>query len=99
MNNLIPSKLQLQPAHIFLYFVIFLLLSPGCRKANIDNKGLRNFQPVNLVANSSTYSPVLVDPTLYNAWGLTWAPSGIAWVNSMAGHVGHLEWIASFICR
>ncbi|MEJ0081766.1 MAG: hypothetical protein WDM78_12655 [Puia sp.] len=68
MNNLTPSRFRFQPARISLFFVIFLLLSLGCRKANIDNKGLRNFQQVNLVANSGTYSPVLVDPTLHNAW-------------------------------
>ncbi|HEX3766810.1 MAG TPA: hypothetical protein VHT72_00460, partial [Puia sp.] len=90
MNNLTPSKFRLEPARLSLYFVIILLLSLGCRKANIDNKGLRNFQQVNLVANSGAYSPVLVDPTLHNAWGLAWAPSGIAWVNSMAGHVSEL---------
>jgi uncharacterized protein (TIGR03118 family) len=90
MNNLIPSKFRREPARFSLCFVLFLLLSLGCRKANIDNKGLRNFQQVNLVANSSSYSPVLVDPTLHNAWGLAWAPSGIAWVNSMAGHVSEL---------
>ena len=90
MNNLTPFRFRFQPARLSLFFIVFLLLSLGCRKANIDNKGLRNFQQVNLVANSGTYSPVLVDPTLHNAWGLAWAPSGIAWVNSMSGHVSEL---------
>ncbi len=90
MNNLTPYRFRFQPARLSLFFAIFLLLSPGCRKGNIDNKGLRNFQQVNLVANSGAYSPVLIDPTLHNAWGLAWAPSGIAWVNSMSGHVSEL---------
>ena len=90
MNNLTPYRFRFQPAHLSLFFVIILLLAPGCRKGNIDNKGLRNFQQVNLVANSGAYSPVLIDPTLHNAWGLAWAPSGIAWVNSMSGHVSEL---------
>ena len=34
--------------------------------------------------------PVLTDPTMLNAWGLAWAPSGIAWVNAEAGHVSEL---------
>ena len=90
MNNLTLSKIRFQPARFTLSFIIFLMFFPGCRKANMDNNGLHNFQQVNLVANSATYSPVLIDPTLHNAWGLAWAPSGIAWVNSMAGHVSEL---------
>jgi uncharacterized protein (TIGR03118 family) len=90
MNNLTPYRFWFQPARLSLFFVIILLLSLGCRKGNIDNKGLHNFQQVNLVANNSAYSPVLIDPTLHNAWGLAWAPSGIAWVNSMSGHVSEL---------
>jgi len=90
MNNLTPSEFRLRPARVSFYFVIFLFLSLGCRKANIDNNGLRNFQQVNLVANNGSYSPALIDPTLQNAWGLAWAPSGIAWVNSMSGHVSEL---------
>ncbi len=90
MNNLTPFNFRFQPARLSLFFVLFILLSLGCRKNNIDNKGLRNFQQVNLVANSGAYSPVLIDPTLHNAWGLAWAPSGIAWVNSMGGHVSEL---------
>jgi hypothetical protein len=90
MNNLTPYRFRFQPGRLSLFFVFILLLSLGCRKGNIDNKGLRNFQQVNLVANSGAYSPVLIDPTLHNAWGLAWAPSGIAWVNSMSGHVSEL---------
>jgi uncharacterized protein (TIGR03118 family) len=67
-----------------------LIIAPGCRKQNINENELRDFQQVNLVANTSAYSPALVDPTLQNAWGLAWAPSGIAWVNSMSGHVSEL---------
>jgi uncharacterized protein (TIGR03118 family) len=88
MNNLI--KFRVRPVRLFLFIATFLFLSLGCRKANIDNKGLRDFQQVNLVANSGIYYPALIDTTLHNAWGLAWAPSGIAWVNSMAGHVSEL---------
>jgi uncharacterized protein (TIGR03118 family) len=55
-----------------------------------NSKDLRDFKQVNLVSNSAAYSPLLVDPTLQNAWGLAWAPSGIAWVNSQVGHVSEL---------
>ena len=29
-------------------------------------------------------------PTLQNAWGIAWSPTGIAWVNSEASHLSHL---------
>jgi uncharacterized protein (TIGR03118 family) len=45
---------------------------------------------VNLVANKAKYAPKLVDPTLQNAWGLAWAPSGIAWVNANGDGVSEL---------
>ncbi|HLZ85698.1 MAG TPA: TIGR03118 family protein [Puia sp.] len=56
----------------------------------IDKNDLRDFQQVNLVANKWTYGPKTVDTTLQNAWGLTWSPTGIAWVNSNGGHVSEL---------
>jgi uncharacterized protein (TIGR03118 family) len=90
MNNLTSFRFRFYPDRLTFFIVIFLLLSTGCRKSNVDNKGLRDFQQVNLVANSGAYSPVLIDPTLHNAWGLAWAPSGIAWVNSLGGHVSEL---------
>jgi uncharacterized protein (TIGR03118 family) len=90
MNNLFPFNLRFNPAQFFLLFISFIIFSTACKKANMNNQDLQNFQQVNLVANSSAYSPVLVDPTLHNAWGLAWAPSGIAWVNSMGGHVSEL---------
>ena len=49
-----------------------LVFSGGCRKMVINNKDLRDFEQVNLVANSAVYGPKLVDPTLQNAWGLAW---------------------------
>ena len=58
------------------------LLAGACRKGNFNPNDLRNFNEVVLVANKAMYNPGLVDTTLQNAWGLTWAPSGIAWVNA-----------------
>ncbi len=90
MNKPEHSKPWLRPANVCLLFISFLVLSIGCRKAVFNNNVLRDFEQVNLVANSANYSPALTDPTLQNAWGLAWAPSGIAWVNSMSGHVSEL---------
>ncbi|GGB17352.1 hypothetical protein GCM10011511_46430 [Puia dinghuensis] len=68
-----------------------LLLATACHKLIfINNHHLRSFQQVNLVANKSSYGAGLTDSTLQNAWGLAWSPSGIAWVNSQAGHVSEL---------
>jgi uncharacterized protein (TIGR03118 family) len=73
-----------------LFTLTLFIFSLGCRKISINKDDLRNFQQVNLVANSGVYSPVLTDGTLLNAWGLAWAPSRIAWVNSHDGHVSEL---------
>src|SRR5882724_2761423 len=68
-----------------------MALSLGCHKSNVDNKDLRDFQQVNLVANKfEEYHPLTVDPTLINAFGIAWAPNGTAWVNSVGGHVSEL---------
>src|SRR5215467_14181257 len=62
----------------------------ACNKGNVDQKDLRNFTQVNLVANSTEYSPKTVDPTLINAFGIAWSPGGTAWVNSVGGHLSEL---------
>ena len=71
----------------------------ACHKGNFNQNDLKNFEQVNLVANKAKYGPMLVDPTLHNAWGLAWAPSGIAWVNSMAQGVSELYTGAGAIVR
>ena len=71
----------------------------GCKKSGEDKNDLRNFKQVNLVANKSLYNPVTVDPTLQNAFGLAWSPNGIAWVNSLAGHVSELYSAEGAIAR
>jgi len=73
-----------------LLVVLMTGFSISCRKANIDKNDLRDFQQVNLVSNNGADGPVLNDPTLQNAWGIAWSPTGIAWVNSEASHLSHL---------
>lgn len=74
--------------HVLLFSTLVVL---SChKKVNIDKDDLRDFQQVNLVANKAMYGPKVVDPTLRNAWGLAWAPVGIAWVNSQRGGVSEL---------
>ena len=72
------------------YFTFFslLLIAISCRKN--DLKRLKNYDQVNLVANNGNYNAAHIDPAQINAWGLAWSPTGIAWVNSQAGHVSAL---------
>src|SRR5664279_5429948 len=90
MNNLTHSKSGLTPMKSFLLFALILGFAVSCKKVNIDKDDLRDFQQVNLISSSGAWSPVLTDPTLLNAWGLAWSPSGIAWVNAQTGHVSEL---------
>src|SRR3954464_8691368 len=62
----------------------------GCQKSKVDKNDLKNFSQVNLVANKSTHHPVTEDHTLINAFGLAFSPTGIAWVNSVGGHVSEV---------
>jgi uncharacterized protein (TIGR03118 family) len=71
-----------------LIFLTLFFLTSGCRKDDI--KKLKNFDQVNLVANNDEYGAPTIEPLLVNGWGLAWAPSGIAWVNSEGGHVSAL---------
>jgi uncharacterized protein (TIGR03118 family) len=90
MNKFAKSRKSLSPLRLCLLFVLLSGLTVTCRKANIDKNDLRDFQQVNLVSNNGADGPVLNDPTLQNAWGIAWSPTGIAWVNSEASHLSHL---------
>lgn len=74
----------------FLWAAGAVSLVLACNKGNVDQKDLRNFTQVNLVANSREYNPKTVDPTLINAFGIAWSPGGTAWVNSVGGHLSEL---------
>jgi uncharacterized protein (TIGR03118 family) len=89
MNKLINFGKGLNPVRICLLVVLLSGISWSCQKVKIDKNDLRDFQQVNLVSNGSN-APTLVDPTLQNAWGIAWSPTGIAWVNAEAAHVSHL---------
>jgi uncharacterized protein (TIGR03118 family) len=90
MNKFINSRKGLTPVRLCLLLVLLCGLTVSCRKANIDKNDLRNFQQVNLVSDNGADAPTLIDPTLQNAWGIAWSPTGIAWVNAEAAHVSHL---------
>jgi uncharacterized protein (TIGR03118 family) len=48
---------------------------------------LKDFTQVNLVGNNDEYDAARVDPLLLNAWGLTFSPTGIAWISAQAAGV------------
>jgi uncharacterized protein (TIGR03118 family) len=79
--------------------VCMLILAAGCQKRAVIEKDLSDFEQVNLIANKAIYSPALVDTNLQNAWGLAWAPSGVAWPNSQASGVSNLYLVTPAIAR
>jgi len=90
MNN---GKLTLVASGLIRKPLIVLgvaALAFGCNKPNVEQKDLRDFAQVNLVANSIDYHPKNIDTTLINGFGIAWSPTGIAWVNSVGGHVSEL---------
>jgi uncharacterized protein (TIGR03118 family) len=83
------KKIRIGSGRNPLLATTLLLLCFGCRKP-VDRDTLRDFKQVNLVANTSEYHPVTIDTTLLNAFGIAWSSNGIAWVNSVGGHVSEL---------
>jgi uncharacterized protein (TIGR03118 family) len=73
-----------------LLIIASVAIAIGCNKQHGEPHALKNFKQVNLVANTAEYHPVTVDPTLLNGFGIAWSPNGVAWVNSVGGHVSEL---------
>jgi len=84
------TRFILTPQAYSLLTMALLAISVGCHKPAVHPDDLKNFKQVNLVANKSEYQPVTIDPTLLNGFGIAWSPTGIAWVNSVGGHVSEL---------
>ena len=99
MSNKRPAAAGLSAAKNSLLIISALVLSFGCHKSNVNQKDLRDFEQVNLVANSDEYHPVTRDASLINAFGIAWSPNGIAWVNSVGGHVSELYTAEGAIVR
>jgi uncharacterized protein (TIGR03118 family) len=97
-NELLRAGLR--PGAVCLSLVVWAAFAGGCRKNNVlQGHDLRDFAQVNLVANKASYNPALVDPTLKDAWGLTWSPNGIAWVNATVQGVSELYMTTPSIVR
>lgn len=74
---------------VALILFVCMAFAIACRKDR-PPQVLKDFTQVNLVGNNDEYAPARVDPTLINAWGLSWAASGIAWVSSTDGGVSEV---------
>src|SRR5574337_1425468 len=80
-----PFALKLTAVAVLFAFVSFV---SSCKKSDIPPvKQLKNFKARILAANNNKYGAGHILPTLQNAWGLAWSPTGIAWVNTEVGHV------------
>ena len=99
MNKYTSLRLFMPVRSVGLVLIAFGLLTTACHKMAINNNDLRNFEQVNLIADNGSYNPGLVDPTLKNAWGLAWSPTGIAWVNAEADGLSELYTGAGAIVR
>jgi uncharacterized protein (TIGR03118 family) len=67
-----------------------MLAISSCHKKDVAPQQLKNFKQINLVSNKSEYNSKTIDPTLINGFGMAWSPTGIAWVNSVGGHVSEI---------
>jgi uncharacterized protein (TIGR03118 family) len=84
------TKRPLDSRKNYLTLLAALAFSFGCHKSNVDQKDLRDFQQINLVANNNEYNASHIDSTLLNAFGMAWTSNGFAWVNSVGGHVSEI---------
>jgi uncharacterized protein (TIGR03118 family) len=76
----------------FLFVVIISIVFVSCKKRDHFPPDLtKGFKQVNLVANAAEYSPVRVDPTLVNPWGLVFNGAGtVAWPASQGTGLSQL---------
>jgi len=73
----------------WLSILAIIATMPYCRKSEHLHP-LKNFEQVNLVANTAGYHAAHIDATLQNAWGIAFGPSGIAWVNANGSGLSEL---------
>jgi len=89
-------KKELPRSFQFIFTLLLLTIAFSCQKNMNDNsanakpggdndftpKELKNFVQLNLVGNSNSNQPLNVDANLVNGWGISFPPSGPAWVSS-----------------
>lgn len=85
-----------------LCLFVFVFFISSCKKADTPSvqdeisaskngkqkvKRVKDFNIRMLAANNDEYGAAHVIPSMQNAWGLTWSPTGIPWISAEAGHV------------
>ena len=63
----------------WLFLIVIMLVVSGCKKN--PPKVLKDFNQVNLVANTDGYDAARIDPDFINGWGIAFSPGGTAWVS------------------
>jgi len=80
----------------FAFILAVLFIAFSCQKSMKDDPAnsrpgedndiapqeLKNFVQLNLVGNNTSNKPLNIDADLVNAWGISFSPSGPAWVSS-----------------
>ncbi len=89
MKKVMNQKLHFTESLIILFAIV---AGAGCKKndmssipLNAQNEtsiSLNGFQQVNLVANSSGYGALRINPRLVNAWGMSADDEGEIWVSA-----------------
>jgi uncharacterized protein (TIGR03118 family) len=72
-----------------IFLLGLLIFFGGCKKVN-ERRALKDFQQVNLVDNNGKFGATHTVGSMMNAWGLAFAPVGIAWVNANGGGVSEV---------
>lgn len=98
-----PKPFNLCKKAITGILVALIFSIVGCKKADSPAppdqlsefktqkvKRLKNYSVRMLAANNSQYGAAHIIPTLQNAWGIAWSPTGIAWTGSEAGSVSNV---------
>jgi uncharacterized protein (TIGR03118 family) len=93
------KKVLVKTGNLYWVIACLLLAATGCQKniekpatlptdaaqSTANERKLKvDFQQVNLVSDTSEFSPMRIDPNLVNAWGIAFAssPIGPPWVNA-----------------
>ncbi len=83
------EKFMTKPLRILLVISgsLVMMIINGCDKHNNDHNphnpgGNQSFTQVNLVSSTNSYTGARVDHNFINGWGITFSPTGIAWISA-----------------
>ncbi|RDV15670.1 TIGR03118 family protein [Pontibacter diazotrophicus] len=87
MKKIDQIKRNTPLSRIAILLFILIFISTGCDKLQEEfpdffpenPRQLKDYRQVDLVANTAAYDAARVDPTLINAWGITFSPGGVIW--------------------